>query len=116
MVTALTLDHLQTHSAPDYPVIGFYTHTQYAWQAMLEACEAAEESIWLEEFIFDPDDIGSQFVECLSRKAKQGVKVRLLLDWWGCKELSMSKYARELKEAGVRVCYFRPPSTWLERG
>lgn len=51
--------------------------------AFLEALEQAEHSIHLEYYIFDLDDIGTQVLALLENKAKNGVKVRIIVDSFG---------------------------------
>lgn len=92
----------------------FYTSTSDAWEAMIRACENASHSIHFEEYILEPDMIGKRFMHALETKARQGVKVKLLLDWWGCIKLYLSKYPKRLKDAGVCVKFYRKPKfSWL---
>ncbi|WP_417450080.1 phospholipase D-like domain-containing protein [Kordiimonas sp.] len=81
-----------------------------AWRAMLGACKEAKTSIDLEEFIMLPDEIGRRFTDTLCASAERGVRVRLLLDWWGSREMKSSSQLRRLKESGVAVSFYRPPS------
>ena len=81
-----------------------------AWEAMLEACKGAEKSIDLEEYIMLPGDIGDRFTNILADRARAGVKVRLLLDWWGCKDFYSSDLPKRLRAAGAEVAFYRPPS------
>ncbi|GGF83248.1 cardiolipin synthase [Paenibacillus albidus] len=83
-----------------------------AFDAMLEAMEAAKEHIHLEFYIFRDDDIGCRFQEVMIRKARQGVKVRLLCDGLGSHNLSRS-FVRRFRQAGVEFHFFLPPLTSL---
>lgn len=84
---------------------------------MLSACEGAQQRILIEEYVFDPDEIGARFAEVLMQKASEGLEVKLLLDWWGSKELSVSSMLTKMKKAGVEVRFFRPPGLqWLRNG
>jgi len=95
-------------------ILAYHTHTSDAWEAMLAACAAAEQTIDVEEFVFQPDPIGERFAEVFINRAKAGVKVRLLLDWWGCKKLIGTDLLTRLTENGVDVRFFRPPSwSWV---
>jgi cardiolipin synthase len=77
------------------------------YPAMLEAMRAARESIHLQVYIFDPDEIGRQFMEVFKEKARAGVEVRVLIDAFG--SLGFRKrHCRELEEAGVQLRRFRP--------
>lgn len=84
---------------------------------MLAACESGQSTIDFEEFIFDPDEIGHRFLNLLKSKSANGVRVRLLLDWWGCAKLRQAKSTlSELKKAGIEVRFFNPLSWhWLAR-
>lgn len=79
-----------------------------AYDAMLEAMEEAKEHIHMEFYIFRDDEIGEQFQDVMIRKARQGIKVRLLCDGLGSHHLSR-RYIRALKDAGVEFHFFLPP-------
>lgn len=79
-----------------------------AYEAMLEAMESAREHVHLEFYIFRDDEIGDRFQDVMVRKARQGVKVRLLCDGLGSHALS-KRFIRTLKNAGVEVHFFLPP-------
>ena len=88
--------------------------TTDAWEGMLKQCEQAKKSIDFEEYIFDPDKIGGRFVDILEQKAQEGIKVRLLLDWWGCKKFASSDMKKRLENVGVQIRFFNPFSwKWL---
>lgn len=92
----------------------FHTNSNAAWKAMLNACSEAENSIYIEEYVLDPDDIGTRFIALAERKAKQGVTVKLLLDWWGCKPLYYSSIPQRLQKAGAEIKFYRTPRlSWL---
>lgn len=95
-------------------ITGYYHSTVSAWEAMLEACEKARETIDIEEFVLDPDKIGGRFIDVLTRKAREGVRVRLILDWFGCKKLALSKERKRLEEAVSELLFYHPPrALWL---
>ncbi|HEU4697573.1 MAG TPA: phospholipase D-like domain-containing protein [Gemmatimonadales bacterium] len=76
------------------------------YPAMLEAMRAARESIHFQVYIFEPDEIGRQFMDVFKAKAREGVEVRLLVDAFGSLALRR-RHRRELEEAGVQVRRFR---------
>jgi cardiolipin synthase len=76
--------------------------------AMLGALKGAQKSITLETFIYWSGAIGKQFAEVLSERSKSGVKVHVMLDWIGSRNLQQSA-VEEMKAAGVRIKRFRPP-------
>jgi cardiolipin synthase A/B len=79
------------------------------YPAMLAAIRQAEDSVNFEVYIFEPDEIGRQFIEAFKERARSGVEVRLLLDGFGGMKLR-KRYREELRQAGVIVTRFRPPS------
>ncbi len=77
------------------------------YPAILDAIRRARDSVNFEVYIFEPDEIGRQFMEAFKDRARAGVEVRLLLDGFG--GLKMTKrYRDELTSAGVKVTRFRP--------
>lgn len=79
------------------------------YPAWLDAIASAKEYIHFESFIIHEDDVGRQFAEVLSAKAREGVRVRLLYDWYGDLGYTSRRFWRALREAGVEVRRFNPP-------
>jgi len=77
------------------------------FSAMLGAIRAAEDTVNFETYIFEPDEIGQQFIEAFKERARAGVEVRLLIDGFGAWKLR-KKYREDLRRAGVKVARFRP--------
>lgn len=77
------------------------------YPAMLEAIRGAKETVNFQVYIFDPDEIGRQFMDAFIERARAGVEVRVLLDWFGSIRLTR-KYRDELRRGGVRLERFRP--------
>jgi phosphatidylserine/phosphatidylglycerophosphate/cardiolipin synthase-like enzyme len=78
-----------------------------AWE---RAIHGAERTIHMEMYIVHPDAVGRRFVELLAARARDGVKVRFLYDWFGCGLAPLVGLFRPLVEAGVEVRGFNPPS------
>lgn len=81
--------------------------------AMLEAIEAAERTVDFATFNFG-GSIGREFCLALEAKARQGVRVRMLLDRIGSLGADRQCLA-DLRHAGARVAWFRPllnPRVW----
>ena len=79
------------------------------FDSLFDAIEGARDHIHIEFFIFADDEISNRLRELLIRKARAGVRVRMIYDYWGSFRLSMSaRYIRSLKEAGVYVHPFLP--------
>jgi len=77
------------------------------FKAVFEAIRKAKDHIHIEFFIFDDDNISNQLREILIEKANEGVRVRLIYDYWGSFNLS-KKYLKSLKKAGVYIRPFLP--------
>jgi cardiolipin synthase A/B len=77
------------------------------YPAMLEAIRSAKDTVNFQVYIFEPDEIGRQFMDAFIERARAGVEVRVLVDWFGSIRLR-AKYREELKRAGVRLERFRP--------
>lgn len=71
-----------------------------------EKIKSAKVSIDIEVFYFIEDRIGSDFLVLLINKAKEGLKIRLLLDHVGSYDLSGSKTLEVLKRHGIKVLFF----------
>jgi cardiolipin synthase A/B len=90
------------------------------YPAWLEAIAAARHHVYFENFIMCDDDTGALFAEALSRKARDGVRVRVIYDWLGCFGKASRAYWARLRADGVDVrCYnpprFQAPLAWLSR-
>ena len=81
---------------------------------MLAAIRGAKVSITFETYIYWSGDIGREFAEALSERARQGVKVHVLLDWVGSAKMDESLITT-LSAAGVKVRQFHPPH-WSHLG
>ncbi|ARD48029.1 cardiolipin synthase [Sporosarcina sp. P37] len=84
-----------------------YTDGREKFDSLLEDLEQARDHIHIQYYIFRLDGIGKQIEEILIRKAKAGVKVRMLFDDIGSRGLRI-KHFRELTESGGEVAAFFP--------
>jgi cardiolipin synthase len=75
------------------------------FDAIFEAVAAAQDHVHLEYYIFEPDRIGTALRDLLIERAKQGVKVRLLIDALGSKRIGRA-FMAPLREAGAQVALF----------
>ncbi|GAB6926992.1 cardiolipin synthase [Paenibacillus sp. JCM 10914] len=83
------------------------TDGEETFAAMLEAMEQAKEHIHVEFYIFRDDQIGTQFQDVMIRKAREGVKIRLICDGLGSIKLKQP-FIQKFKDAGVEFYYFLP--------
>lgn len=86
-----------------------------AWAAARAMLESARDSIAIEQFIFSHRGIGRELLDILAGKARQGVRVRLLADWFGSRHLAGSDGARALLAAGGELAIFNPPAGFPRR-
>ena len=84
-----------------------FTSGQACFDSMFQDLKAAKSSINMEFFIMKPDYIGLELVDILTDKAREGVKVRLLLDAMGCRRMRR-RHFEELRRAGAQVAFFFP--------
>ena len=75
--------------------------------AMLEAVKSAKTSINFETYIYWSGEVGKEFAEALSERARQGVKVHVLLDWVGSQKMEES-LVTQMKSAGVEIERYHP--------
>ncbi|WP_413584910.1 phospholipase D-like domain-containing protein [Bdellovibrio sp. HCB274] len=74
----------------------------------LNMIESAKHSIEMEYFIYSIDTAGRLITDALIRKARQGVKIRVIVDT-SLPIFELNKYyASVLKEAGIEVHYYNP--------
>lgn len=79
---------------------------------MLDAIRSAQHSITFETYIYWSGDIGKQFADALSERARAGVQVHVLLDWVGSAKIEDS-FLTEMEKAGVEIEKFHEPS-WYD--
>lgn len=77
----------------------------------LQLIESATESIDVEYFIYRIDKSAQILTQALVKKAQEGVKVRMLLDYFMVKKDLDAFYTHELREQGIEVKYFNTTST-----
>lgn len=85
-----------------YSTCKFFTSSEKAWKVMFEAVSNAKKSIYLEMYIFQNDMKEFDFFDLLKEKARQGLRVRIIIDYFGSVALSYSAVS-ELEEAGVEI-------------
>ena len=78
------------------------------YPAWIAAMEQAKETIHFECYILHDDAVGARFSDLLLRKAKEGVRVRIVYDWLGGWQ-TRGRFWRRLREGGIEVrCFNRP--------
>jgi cardiolipin synthase len=82
---------------------------------MLAAARAATTSINLETYIFDQDEIGTQFADLLIQKQHEGVQVNVMVDAVGGLATPAAFFER-MRAAGIRVVIFNPVNPAKAKG
>lgn len=79
--------------------------------AMLESIRSARHTVDMMTFVYWRGEIAREFAAALAGRAREGVRVRLLLDGFGSR-LIEQELLDEMEQAGVQVAWFRKP-LWL---
>ncbi len=79
------------------------------YPAWLEAIGSARRAIHFENYIIHEDSVGRRFADALLAKAREGVPVRVVYDWFGCLGKASARFWRHLTEGGVEVRCYNPP-------
>jgi cardiolipin synthase len=88
------------------------------YEAWLAAIANAKKSVLFESYILADDNVGGEFAAALARKAKEGVRVFVVVDWLG--SLGAGALWPKLRDAAVDLRIFNPvrftsPLGWLSR-
>jgi cardiolipin synthase len=75
--------------------------------SMLEAIGGAQASITFETYIYWSGEIGEDFSEALSERARAGIPVNVTIDWVGSIQMDQELLDR-MADAGVRLHRYRP--------
>ncbi|MDD5296072.1 MAG: cardiolipin synthase ClsB [Rhodocyclaceae bacterium] len=94
------------HFTPGNRVELLETGSEY-FPALCRAIDAARLEVHLESYIFEDDETGHRVADALSRAARRGVKVHVLVDGFGASRFPRT-LAPGLIGAGVEVRVFRP--------
>jgi cardiolipin synthase A/B len=79
--------------------------------SMLEAIRSSQHTIDFLTFVYWKGEIGTEFAEALTERARAGVRVRLVLDGWGASPMDRA-LIEEMIAGGVQVRWFRPLRFW----
>lgn len=70
------------------------------YNLMLNDIASAKEYIYIETYKFAGDHMGIRFRDALTKRAKEGIRIRLLIDSWGGGNLSESFFAEMIRHGG----------------
>jgi cardiolipin synthase len=76
--------------------------------AMLDAIDHAKKSITFETYIYWSGKVGKRFADALAARARQGIRVHVLLDWVGSNKID-SSFLDAMRDAGVEIEKYHPP-------
>lgn len=75
------------------------------YKYLVEELNKAKHHIHMEYYIVKNDTIGNEIKNILIKKAKEGVKVRFIMDRVGCIKIG-KRYIKDLRDAGVDVAVY----------
>lgn len=104
---ATTLRALGAPAAEPGNSIAIQSGAREGWDALAGTIASAREGIDATFYLVSNDDVGRRFVEMLTARAREGVRVRLIIDRLGG-FLRPRAALRELTEAGGELRYFSP--------
>lgn len=80
---------------------------EVGYARLVEMIEGAQTSIHIATYVFHPDEVGKDILERLTRRAHEGIEVRLLVDGVGSHTLKRRKL-KKLIAAGGKAHHFNP--------
>ena len=87
--------------------VNFHQDGHSALAALTRLIEESRASIDVSAYLIGNDAVGDTIVGQLARRAREGIRVRLLLDFIGCLFMAR-RHVRELRRAGVDLRWFMP--------
>ena len=79
---------------------------------LLQALQNAKQHIHIEYYIYEYDQIGTQLIEVLIAKAKQGIEVRFIYDDFGSPAIK-SNMEKRMRDAGIEIHPFHKVRFYL---
>ncbi len=84
-------------------------------EALLCDLRKAKEYIFLQYFIISDGVFWQEMYDILCSKVKEGVRVRLIIDDFGCIILNTRAFRRQIREDGIELAEFAPIHKDIER-
>ncbi|MBQ7353095.1 MAG: cardiolipin synthase [Clostridia bacterium] len=81
----------------------YFSSGEQYFESLLSDLELAEKSIYLEFFIIKPGYMWSRIKDIITRKASQGVDVKIIYDDVGCLDKLTFKEISTLKKSGIKI-------------
>lgn len=104
-----TMGHLLGPPIVDGNRIDVLENGDEIFPPMLEAIRNAEHTITFETYVYWSGEVATEFSNALARKAREGVRVHVLLDWVGSAKMDQ-KLLDEMEDAGAQVERYQKPS------
>lgn len=87
--------------------VKIYVDGEEKFKQLIEDIKKAKKYIHIEYYIFRSDNLGKKIIDELTKKVKEGLEVRLLVDGMGSRRL-IKKHLREYLNAGGKFAIFFP--------
>lgn len=85
--------------------VEIFNNGRAKFDALLKDVESAKSYIHLQYYIIEDDNIGTRLCEALMKKAREGVRVRVIYDHIGSIHVK-NKFFKRLRESGIEVYPF----------
>ena len=92
-------------------LLQFYTDGDRSFKTLWQDIRQASRRVWVEVYIFEPDEVGQKTLEALTDAAKRGCDVVLIYDSQGSSNVDKS-FFRPLRKAGGKVVAFNTVYPW----
>ena len=102
---AFTLASLSNSFLTRGDITDFWDEPNAIQQARLDAISKAQRTIDFETFFMTPGKRADDFAAAIAKKVTEGVRVRLIVDSYGTKDIS-DRYWKRLQQCGVMVSFF----------
>lgn len=86
-------------------VTDFWAEPHLIQQARLDAIGKAQHTIDFETFFMTPGKRADNFAVAIAERASAGVKIRLIVDSYGTKDISQ-QYWQRLRALGIKIVFF----------
>ena len=86
--------------------VDVFTNGAQFYPAMRDAIRAAESSIDMEAYIFQPGDVADMLIDAMVERARAGVEVRIVMDAIGSVRMG-GRSARRLRDAGCQLNFYQ---------
>lgn len=87
--------------------VKIFTDGHEKFETLFKDIEEATDYIHVQYYIIQKDNLGKRLMELLTKKAKEGVRVRVLYDELGSRRIN-NRFLQELREAGGNAEAFFP--------